>query len=146
MVSAAHVSPTSGSHRLHWENTLRVSDLKGVIPHDGRRRKCCLERPLQAHKRTCTHSGWSWLRYAPAFANIMIRDARCSVGSLVGVHGKHSILRLGPHGGSLQSHNGRTSSSATWGRNIRSVGRSVEDDRVLLATPSGRPFESVGSG
>jgi len=32
------------------------------------------------------------------------------------------------------------------GQNIRFVGRSVEDDRVLLAAPSERTFERVGSG
>jgi len=41
---------------------------------------------------------------------------------LVGVHGERPLQRHDLHRGYLQSLDGRTSSSTTWGRNIRSVG------------------------
>ena len=82
-----------------------------------------------------------------SFVNIMIRRVRCSTFvNVVGIHGERSLPRRDFHRGYLQSDDRRAPSSATRGRNIRSVGCSVEDDRVLLAAPSQKAFESVRSG
>jgi len=82
-----------------------------------------------------------------SFVNIMIRRVRCSTFvNVVGIHGERSLSRRDLDSGYLQSDDRRPSSSATRGGNIRSVGCSVEDDRVLLAAPSQRASESVGSG